>query len=962
MILLWDLRNANAPEKILTGHNQGILSLSWCKRDPDLLLSSGKDNRTLLWNPQSGDLLGEFPIATNWTFETRWYDRNPGMFASASFDGKISVQSLQNTKKPDADAAAPKPEGNDFWNSASYADTQKPTFILKQAPKWLQRPVGASFGFGGKLVTFKLDENRKSVIGINKVVIEPSMASETEKFEAAIKNQSLMSMAETRAEQAVSEQDQHDWKILLLMYEQNPKQRLVELLGYTSSDLEDLFKKFGGFSVNGTNTNGTTEVAEEKSEEPKKEPSDSIFGELNDNADPFFSSIGNAVTPVSQQDSAGFTPTGSFTIIDGQTSETDKLITQAIVLGNFSSAIDICLADDRMSDAFMLALSGDDACRSKVQNAYFQKNSKGPSYVRVLSSIASKSLSDLVDNAEIGGWKEIVVALCTFAADGEFKSLIAKLGDRLSDARKGANAVKSLDLRKSASICYFAGADLQKLVKIWIEELADAEKEALKNASASDSPFAVHIKSLQDFIEKVTVFRNAVKYTDSGSKTDANTWALSELYEAYREYANVVASQGFLELAHKYLVLLPSQYSLADLEQDRLLKATSKAAPSPAAATLGGSGGYQPYGAKTSASSYAPYTPAAPTGGAAAVPAPATSAYAPVTSGYQPLTGAYQPAATQATPANVPPPPISGSLPGAAYRSSLNIPAPPVPVTSPPDLHHEHAPIPPPPVSSYQSGTKSVSGWNDALPLKPGSSSSRKQTPAPTAPITAPFPGMSSVTPSPYAPPPSTGASSAPSYGRPANIAPPPTNAKPPQSVVPSPVQSPPPVGRVVSSYAPSVEFVSVGQMAPVMGSAPPPPPPTHNLQSAVPPLPAGRYGAQPTVSAPPVVPSSAVNPYAPPPQPAQATAPPPQSPYAPVTPQHATGPGQAVPSQPASLNLAQYAPPPLQDGFPRAPSIARSESPAMSVVAESMHPHHLSAPPPKYRELFCCEYFLKLY
>ena len=45
--MLWDLRNARAPEKILTGHDKGVLSLSWCKKDPDLLLSSGKDNKTI---------------------------------------------------------------------------------------------------------------------------------------------------------------------------------------------------------------------------------------------------------------------------------------------------------------------------------------------------------------------------------------------------------------------------------------------------------------------------------------------------------------------------------------------------------------------------------------------------------------------------------------------------------------------------------------------------------------------------------------------------------------------------------------------------------------------------------------------------------------------------------------------------------------------------------------------------
>ena len=59
IIMVWDLRNARAPERILTGHEKGVLSLSWCKRDPDLLLSCGKDNRVLGWNPQTSEIIGE---------------------------------------------------------------------------------------------------------------------------------------------------------------------------------------------------------------------------------------------------------------------------------------------------------------------------------------------------------------------------------------------------------------------------------------------------------------------------------------------------------------------------------------------------------------------------------------------------------------------------------------------------------------------------------------------------------------------------------------------------------------------------------------------------------------------------------------------------------------------------------------------------------------------------------------
>lgn len=59
LIQVWDLRNAFAPVKELRGHTQGVLAASWCPFDNGLLLSAGKDNRTLCWDPSAGTILSE---------------------------------------------------------------------------------------------------------------------------------------------------------------------------------------------------------------------------------------------------------------------------------------------------------------------------------------------------------------------------------------------------------------------------------------------------------------------------------------------------------------------------------------------------------------------------------------------------------------------------------------------------------------------------------------------------------------------------------------------------------------------------------------------------------------------------------------------------------------------------------------------------------------------------------------
>ncbi|KAK9457669.1 hypothetical protein V1511DRAFT_455403 [Dipodascopsis uninucleata] len=959
VILMWDLRNAHAPEKILTGHDKGVLSLSWCKKDSDLLLSAGKDNRTLLWNPQSGELLGEFPIATNWTFETRFYDRNPDLFASASFDGKISIQTLQSTRRNDPVVTAPKTEGNDFWNNVtSYVDQHQSTFSLKQPPKWMKRPVGASFGFGGKLVTFHVDKSQpnKSVVAVKKMIIEPATVQETEKFEEAIKSQDLVGIAEARKESAPTEKDKNDWKILCALYDKDPKKKIMEFLGYTKDELQEIVEKLGGLAVNGREA-PIKDIDTET--EPKVEADDDMF-KGSEKQDNFLNEVTSQ--PLKSFAVDDVFSTGAFTIFDNDTSDLDKSIAQALIMGDFSTAVDICLKGDRLSDAFMLALSGDDACREKVQKAYFKLNASGPSYVRLLSSVVSNNLPDLVENADISNWKEIVVALCTFAKDDEFNGLMAKLGDRLNEARQSSFGDKASRYRQSAALCYIVGSKLESLISIWIEELTFEEQVQLKTSSPSSglTPFAIHIKTLQDFIEKVTVFRNAVKYNDPAHKTGESDYSLGLLYEAYREYSNIVASQGFLELAQKYLYLLPSQYPMASLEQQRVSKASTKSKETVANTMI-----YQSattYGTTTnaSASMYTAYGPAqaSTTGG---VSARVTTPSVPAPSGYAPSSqNPYAPA--QVAPASIQPATQgldnSASRPyGHAYRSSLSIPAPP-PVVSPPsmqDKQNSSTPLPPPPTSTQSN--KTSTGWNDA-PLLKSSNILRKSTPAASQPILSPFPNQSSYNPSIAYSNTATTPPTGPGISRPptGSIAPPPINAKPPQSVSVSPVQSPPPSGRrastITNSFAPQVEFVSLAPptsgIASTHGGVQPilPPPtgasmPPQLLQSMAAATQPGinRYTVPPTQLAQPERATRPTNPYAPPANNSQSQMPSGSvsNSYAPMAPHQESM--SNVPPPPLQSN--SYAPPSATSQTAPAPpktpvSIAPSVSPVPSILASA--------------------------
>lgn len=78
---------------------QGVLAMSWSGHDAGLLLSSAKDNRTILWDVATGETLGELSAGDNWDFDVLWSPSNPGVFATSSYgagegsSGKVSLPS-----------------------------------------------------------------------------------------------------------------------------------------------------------------------------------------------------------------------------------------------------------------------------------------------------------------------------------------------------------------------------------------------------------------------------------------------------------------------------------------------------------------------------------------------------------------------------------------------------------------------------------------------------------------------------------------------------------------------------------------------------------------------------------------------------------------------------------------------------------------------------------------------------
>lgn len=906
VILLWDLRNSNAPERTLQGHEQGVLSLSWCEQDSDLLISSGKDNRTVVWNPQTGERYGEFPEVTNWTFLTRFNPHNPSLSATASFDGKIAIQTLQNTNASTTQTAAQNNlDGEDFFTSAQ-TQPQGASFSLPKAPVWMQRPIGASFGFGGKVVIFRKNNigsghPRSSKISISQFSVDSDVSAQAEKFETAVQSGDLKQICQSHLEQAKTDDEKADWLVMDTLVAEDPRQQVISHLGFSKDDQV----------TNGDEEKETLEG--EEAEAPKengvKKSSHKRMTSIFDGADgeDFLSGLA--------ANKGAKTEDPFHLLSEGNTALEDQ-VTKALMLGNFAKAADICLKEDRIADAFIIANCGGKELVDKVQAAYLSNRKGSPSYLRLLSSVIAGNLWDVVYNADLANWKETMATLCTFAQPTEFPDLCEALGDRILESGS----------RKDASFCYLVGSKLEKVVSIWIDELSETEVAEMKEPS-EDSTFSVHARSLQQFIEKVTIFRHVTKFQDSETGLSSD-WKLAALYDKYVEYADIVAAHGLLSVAQKYLDLLPPSYSAAQVARDRVRLATQRStaqatARQPATASRTASRAQpsraQPVG-------YQPQQPAVP---AAANPyAPPASVQSPAAHPYAPPAPVQTPSANPYAPPSTIPAANPYAPPGAAPAANPYAPSPSATFGQPQQAYggFGQAPIAPPPMAGPpRAGTpgsnppllraKDVGDWNDVpmvTKVPP-----RKSTPR-TAPITAPFPGQqgSGVPPPPQSP-----------YGAPprATPTPPPPPPKAGQAGPPrvtSPLAGPPqarPPPTASNAYAPA-PGAAPRTASPY--SAPPAGPPPSSRYA---PAPAAQQFSQP--------PAASI------PPPAAASRPPPANPYAAPPP----GPGQFAPSPyaPAGTPTGQppVAPPPSSFGPPPTAQSAATPPPPRSAPSPAAAP-----------------------
>uniref|UniRef100_A0A8C1IJ08 Protein transport protein Sec31A n=1 Tax=Cyprinus carpio TaxID=7962 RepID=A0A8C1IJ08_CYPCA len=553
VIQMWDLRFATSPLKVLESHTRGVLAIAWSEADPELLLSCGKDNRILCWNPNTAEVLYELPTSTQWCFDIQWCPRNPAVLSAAAFDGHISIYSIMGGSNDHATTLQAEQLSSSFGNMDPFgtgktlpplqlpqtAPSQSTVTPLKKPPKWIRRPVGASFAFGGKLVTLDnikpaAQQSAAHVVHISQVVTETDFLDRSNQLQATLTAGNFLEYCQSKTEAAQSEFEKTVWSFLKVNFEEDARGKYLDLLGYKKEELA--LKVFlCVHSVCSVEKKSTVEEEEEE-EPPAAETSD-----LDE-------------TPFEDEEPSEvkfLLKTSCLLYL----SDIDGLITQALLTGDYEAAVNLCLHDNRMADGIILAIAGGPELLAKTQKKYFSKTQSKIS--KLISAVVMKDWLDILETCDLQNWKEALAAVMTYAKPEEFSSLCGVLGSRLEAAEDTA-------LQAQACLCYICAGTVEQLVAHWAK------------AQDSCSPL-----SLQELVEKLVVLQRAVLRAQGGVSPDMGAL----MAEKMNQYASLLASQGSLQTAISYLPTNTQQVAVHQL-RDRLSRALGQQQQSEVRQTL----------------------------------------------------------------------------------------------------------------------------------------------------------------------------------------------------------------------------------------------------------------------------------------------------------------------------------------------------------------------------------------
>uniref|UniRef100_G3S579 Protein transport protein Sec31A n=1 Tax=Gorilla gorilla gorilla TaxID=9595 RepID=G3S579_GORGO len=523
-IYIWDLNNFATPMTpgAKTQPPEDISCIAWNRQVQHILASASPSGRATVW-----DLRKNEPIIKVSDHSNRVSILKISLFLYVFYRGILAIAwsmadpELLLSCGKDAKILCSNPNTGEVWAG----NVSQPC-----------SPYSMLLLFGGKLVTFENvrmpshqgaeQQQQQHHVFISQVVTEKEFLSRSDQLQQAVQSQGFISYCQKKIDASQTEFEKNVWSFLKVNFEDDSRGKYLELLGYRK---EDLGKKIALAlnKVDGANValKDSDQVAQSDGEEsPAAE--EQLLGEHIKE----------------EKEESEFLPSSGGTFNISISGDIDGLITQALLTGNFESAVDLCLHDNRMADAIILAIAGGQELLARTQKKYFAKSQS--KITRLITAVVMKNWKEIVESCDLKNWREALAAVLTYAKPDEFSALCDLLGTRLE------NEGDSL-LQTQACLCYICAGNVEKLVACWTK--------------AQDGS---HPLSLQDLIEKVVILRKAVQLTQAMDTSTVGVLLAAKM----SQYANLLAAQGSIAAALAFLPDNTNQPNIMQL-RDRLCRA-----------------------------------------------------------------------------------------------------------------------------------------------------------------------------------------------------------------------------------------------------------------------------------------------------------------------------------------------------------------------------------------------------
>ena len=474
------------------GHTSSIIDIIKNPNDTNFMLSLGRDGVVTCWSIKTKKPIYKVVLPHKAT-QIFWLNKIPDVFIYVGCDGTLYQDRINFT------------EDLSLYNEG-----------IEVIPKWLTKQASVSFGFGGKV--FKFSNKNPSTIEVFKLGGNKQLIETIRGFLAKIEKNDLNEIFNEKIQNTEKDKNVNIslfWAALKAAYTKN---------------IDELFKQMG-FDVNTMSDEvgaalGRSKKKDNKIRElyqPQMEEED--LGKLFEKPIPQNEPVQNAQTKQELLETPN-TVQETFTRNINWNVGNEKLIKQALLIGELDNAVDLLFKSNRYSEALLIA-----SCKpelfEKAKETYF--NSNNDLFVQsIFPAIINNNFDSLFDFNIIKEWKEYLIYSKSYSA--EFQQFAKKLGDKLSQ-----HITQDI---YACLICYILAQEYEKCINVLY---AYYEKELEKVTARQDRKFM-----LQNLFEQMVCVNNVLNV--NGMYVNAN------YNKVIYDYCLLLIEEGLNIEASKYLV------------------------------------------------------------------------------------------------------------------------------------------------------------------------------------------------------------------------------------------------------------------------------------------------------------------------------------------------------------------------------------------------------------------------